>query len=453
MTNPTPNAVDVKNSRFEFIDLVKGDKKYSLLGKMTTFDYYESILSPNITAKISYVDTGGGVKHSGTYDKQERVGTIYNALPIEAQGDEKITFKFSNPLGSLDFTTSPLIITGSKNLDQESKRESVILHLISVAGNKNMEEEVKKNYHQSPSNSTTVKKIGTDILGININTDPTKNKYPFIGNKKKPFEIIMMLAAKSVPLEGNPGYFFYETRNGHNFVAIDTLIDKPPIATYYRTDVNRSSTTTDTNFKIAKASIIKNQNLIDAQKAGVNSSRTVYFNPKTFKEEEIVHVIGNLPKSLGKSEVPKPKNTKPTRTLYSILDVGTTSPDTKESKENTDPKEWQGKIQMRYNSLFSQIIEIEVPLNPTLGAGDIIECKFEMVTEGDKCDGIPDPTQSGAYMIMDLCHHYDTSNCYTSMRVVRDSYGLYTNNKSNNSTKIDNIKMSGNTLGLSNTIA
>ena len=165
-----------------------------------------------------------------------------------------------------------------------------------------------------------------------------------------------------------------------------------------------------------KASIIKNQNLIDAQKAGVNSSRTVYFNPKTFKEEEVDNHMETLPNALGKSEVPTPKNKKPTRNYHRILDVGALSPNTKESKENTDPKEWQGKIQMRYNSLFAQAVDIEVPLNPVLKAGDIIECKFEMVTEGDKCDGVPDPTQSGAYMIMDLCHHYDTSNCYTSMR-------------------------------------
>ena len=86
-------------------------------------------------------------------------------------------------------------------------------------------------------------------------------------------------------------------------------------------------------------------------------------------------------------------------------------------------------------------------------AGNIAEFNFEMVTEGDKCDGIPDPTQSGAYMIMDLCHHFDTTRSYTSMIVVRDTYGLYTNNKTDNSSKIDNVKMSGATLGLSNTIA
>tara|TARA_Y100000004_G_scaffold91312_1_gene102331 strand:- start:2964 stop:4316 length:1353 start_codon:yes stop_codon:yes gene_type:complete len=448
------NAADSKTCKFEFIDITKDSKKIPLIGKMTTFDYYESLLSPNVTAKLSYVDTGGGVKHDGKYDTQERVGTIYNSLPIESQGEEKINFKLTNSLGTLDYTTKTLVINGSANLDQESNRESVILDLISQVGHKNLQEEVRKNYTGLSTNSLIVSKIGQEKLGITINVDPTKNKYPFIGNKKKPFEILMMLATKSVPLEGNPGYFFYETRDGHNFFAIDSLISKTPVATYYKTDVNRSSNTTDTNFKIAKATIVKNQNLVDAEKAGVNSSKRIFWNPKTFIEEEFNETIETLPNALGKNDPPKPTNTKPTRIFYSILDVGALSPDTKETKENSgDPKEWQGKVDMRYNLLLSQAIQIEVPLNPTLKAGDIINCNFEMVTEGDKCDGTPDPTQSGAYMIMDLCHHYDTKRSFTSMLVVRDTYGLYTNNKSNNPAQIDNTLMSGTTLGLSNTIA
>ena len=423
------NAADSKTGKFELLTITKGSKQIPLVGKMTTFDYYESLLSPNVTAMVTYVDTGGGAKHDGKYDTQERSGTIYNALPITSDGTEEVNFKYTNPLGTLDYSTRPLIINGANNPDQESNRESVILSLVSEAAIKNQEEEVKKNYYQNPSNSLTVKKIGNDLLGIDIHTDQTKNKYQFIGNKKSPFDVIMMLAAKSVPVEGNPGYFFYETREGHRFVAIDTLISQQPVAKYYKSDVNRSSVNTDTNFKISKASIIKNQNLIDSLKSGVYSSRSVLFDPQTFEETEVDFKIGTLPKTLGKNEPDKPQSTKHTRTLFGIKDVGALSPLVKKTKDSeSDPTEWQGKVQMRYNLLMAQAAKIEVPLNPVLKAGDIIECNFEMVTEGDKCDGIPDPTQSGAYMIMDLCHHYDTSRSFTSMTVVRDTYGLYTKN-------------------------
>ena len=86
------NAADSKTGKFELLTITKGSKEIPLVGKMTSFDYYESILSPNVTAKISYVDTGGGAKHDGEYDNQERTGTIYNSLPITCDGTEKNKF-------------------------------------------------------------------------------------------------------------------------------------------------------------------------------------------------------------------------------------------------------------------------------------------------------------------------------------------------------------------------
>ena len=61
-------------------------------------------------------------------------------------------------------------------------------------------------------------------------------KYGFIGNLKKPFNILVWLAAKAKPEKGTlPGYFFYQTREGFKFKAIDRLIEdgkKNPKATY-----------------------------------------------------------------------------------------------------------------------------------------------------------------------------------------------------------------------------
>ena len=47
------NAADSKTGKFELLTITKGSKEIPLVGKMTSFDYYESILSPNVTAKIS----------------------------------------------------------------------------------------------------------------------------------------------------------------------------------------------------------------------------------------------------------------------------------------------------------------------------------------------------------------------------------------------------------------
>jgi hypothetical protein len=68
-----------------------------------------------------------------------------------------------------------------------------------------------------------------------------------------------------------------------------------------------------------------------------------------------------------------------------------------------------------------------VPSNTNLRAGDIISCKFPTISRSKKEEY--DKEQSGLYMIKELCHHFDTNGSYTSMKLVRDTFGQYgTNN-------------------------
>jgi hypothetical protein len=427
MANPSSKA------KYQLFTITKNNKTFPLQSKVTSFDYYESLLSPNITAIMTFVDSGlvekGDelVKYDKEYDKQERPGTLYNALPIVGDGSEEIKFKISSALGTLDFSKTPLYVNGASNPDQSSTRESVILSLVSKSAITNQETFVKKNYSKSTNNTQSVRLIVRDLLAIEkFYADETSNKYPFIGNNKSPFDVICMLASKSIPENGNPGFFFYETRDGHYFKSIDNLIDEEPVQTYFRNDVNKSSVSDNSNdFKILSFSINKNQNLINALKSGVYSSRKIVFNPKTFKLEEKQFNIGNLKKSLGKKEVPTPQDKKHTRILFDVKDVGCLSPKVEESNEG-DVSSYQGEVQMRYNLLFTQVAKIQVPCNPNLKAGDIIKCNLEIITPGEKEQGSVDPVESGNYMILDLCHHYDPERSFTAMTLVRDTYGLYT---------------------------
>ena len=416
-------------SNYQILRLTKNGREVSLEGKTTSFDYYESLLSPNVTAVMTVVDTGG-LTYSDEYETQDKRGTIYNALPITGDGSEEVKFKIASKMGTLDFSRIPLYVNGATNPDQESQRESIVLSLVSKAAIVNQETHVKKNYSGSTSNSQSVATIANNILEIpnnRISIEQTSSKYPFIGNNKSPFDVIMMLASKSVPTDGNPGFFFYETKDGHNFRSIDSLISQDPVAEYYKSDVNFSSVNTNNDFKIASFSINKNQNLINALKSGVYSSRRVFFNPKTFDEEETNFTIGTLPKALGKKEAPKPESEKYTRVLYSIKDVGALSPIPAEGNSSGEPEEWQGKVQMRYNLLFTQVVKMQVPCNPNLKAGDVVKCFIETITPDSKQTIAADPVESGNYLILDLCHHYDPQRSFTSMTLVRDTYGLYTN--------------------------
>ena len=120
-------------SKYSEITLTKdrdGEEiKVQLEGKTIAFDYYESIMSPNITANMVVMDTGYSAQYNKKYDKQERVGSIYNALPLT--GNEKLKFRIESSLGELDFVNRPLFVNGSTSPDQNSQREAILLSLFS----------------------------------------------------------------------------------------------------------------------------------------------------------------------------------------------------------------------------------------------------------------------------------------------------------------------------------
>ena len=420
-------------SIYEVLTIDKDGKEVNIQGKTTSFSYYESVLSPNITASLTFIDTGGSIAYDSNYDKQERLGSIYNALPITS--GEKVKFRIRNSnLGALDFERNPLIINSASNLSQTSQQNAILINLISQSSLTNQNSTVYKKYSGNIGNTVgNIIKEYFDVEQNKVRIDDTSNDYSFIGNSQSPFELIMWLAAKSVPSEGNAGFFFYETKTGFNFRSIESLISQQPIATYYRSDAFAANIDNNVNdFKIQSFFISKNQNFLNSLKTGVLNSRNIYFNPKTFEEIEEPFQFTELIKSLGKDTEEPEVDTdissgKFTRTHFDILDIGTHSPEI-DGPDNNDPTQWQAQSTMRYNILFSQVVNMQVPCNLNLRAGDTINCNFEIVTQDSKEQGSDDPVQSGKYLIIDLCHYFNPTRSMTSMTLVRDSYGLYSKN-------------------------
>jgi len=417
-------------SKYEIMVISKKGTEVRLEGKTVAFDYYESILSPNVTATMAVIDTGGSVSYTKDYDKQERVGSIYNALPLT--GREELKFKIRSALGLLDFSTKPLFVNAAVNPDQNSQRESIMLSLFSEGAKLNSESTVIRKYQGNVGDSvkTLINQFLTgksDRVKIN-EIQNTANAYNFVGNSKSVFEVCCNLGSKSVAAKNSVGFFFFETQDGFNFKSIDSLVSKPISQTYFKSEVLQENMNDPKNdFKILSSTIRKNQNVLNAMDAGVFYTRNIYFDPKTFEETEIEYKFtdGKLVKSLGKSAEAPDVNAF-TKTHYTMLDIGTLEP-TVTGSDNNDPKEYQAEAAMRYNILFSQLVDIQVPCNPNLRAGDTIRCEFEMVTQSKKEQGSIDPVQSGKYLIIDLCHHYEPTRSITSLTLARDSYGLYTN--------------------------
>ena len=407
-------------AKYEILRIIKDGKEQPLQGKTINFNYYESLYSPVVSANMMFVDAGGS-----TADDKQNITSIKEGLPITALEDVQV--KIQTKFGTLDFSKDAFKVTSSPIIDQESNRMTVLLNLINDKEIKNSELPIFDRFVGKISD--TVIKILQQKLQISqdkIDVESTKNSYGVTGKGRGALNIILDLCRRSVPVKGDAGYFFYQTQDGFNFKSIDALLSQDPKQKYiYSGALKENIENSDNDFKILIAPTIKkDQDITKALKNGTYVNRNVFFNPQTFEHSEIVFSVDKdgVKKTLGGDLPVKPEDVKGfTKTNHHILDIG--SFEVQNQNPNNDPREWQATSQMRYNLLHSIVMNIQIPCNTELRAGDVIEIDIESQQE-DKVDSPSDEQQGGKYLILHLCHHFDTLRSYTSLTLVRDSYGI-----------------------------
>jgi hypothetical protein len=439
--------MSVKKSIYEefFIESNDKSKTVDIKQGIASFDYYEDIFSPTITAKVIVANTGQSIT-----GKDGKLQSIYNGLPL--RGGERVAIKIAgnsstNP--GLDFasnTADYLYVSSISNVISETQRESFVLNLVSREAITNETTRVPKKFPTSSPIDQSVSNIIKDYLKTDKigKIDKTSNKYGFIGNLRKPFTVLVWLASKAVPdISGDStaGFVFFQTKDGFQFRSIDKLIVEKSKATYTFTEVNKSSIDRDNDFNILKYSTNRNQNLLEKLRLGTYASVRTFYNPLTFeftsqekglfKLSDYSDKLKNLGDDLNLPKISDSSNISlgdiPTRIITQILDIGTIEEDVSRDK-NSDPQKYQSQSIMRYNILFTQTLNMTIPSNTNLRAGDIITCEFPKISSSNSKE--MDDDQSGLYMIKELCHHFDTEGSYTSMQLIRDTFGRHgTNNK------------------------
>ena len=409
--------------------------------RVTSFDYYENILSPFITGTVVISSTSGAAQSKE--DRQNRSGSLHSSLPLRAGC--QLLVKIKNEIGEpLDFSVESdeykkLYVTDVNVLDKNSTSETLQIRFSSRTSWLNETGKVTKRYTGKISES--VKKILKDELSLDdskITVDPSSNSYSFIGMNKRPLDLIAMLCIRSVPSNvANPGYFCYETKSGFKYLSADTLISQDAFERIYKYNgqpIATAETKDDSNnYKMASFNTTHHQNLLSQIRSGVYSSKNVFFNPSTlgFTEIDITVEDKKLTKdpkfsSLGKKEDPPPflfggKGGKRYHRIQSaIFDVGAEAATT---DVNNSPELYYAAGSTRYNILFSQVYSATVPCNTDLEAGHVLKLEIESNSQ-DKEQG-PDESQSGNYIIQALHHHFEPNKSTTSMNLIRDSYGLH----------------------------
>ena len=433
-------------SNYQVLRMEKSDENnpqsIGVEGKTISFNYYESIYSPMITANATIVDTGDSV-----VDKRGNLATIKDGFPLEHDGTETLIFKISNENGTLT-TLEPLVVTASPVTLDQSTRQVLTL-------------ELKSKFSIDSSNNPRLGTYGIGTVDESVKKILKENKLPFRnenieksstldkieGKNETPIDLIFNLTRKCKHVKGAPGFFFYETQEGFNFRSVEGLIEQGmneykenqsvrDVRTYkYFNNQRQDLGSNEDDYNMVKMPILKrDHNLFNALKAGVYNVRIQVKNLLTGEFiDKIVNLLDKDSSYLGskpKKIVDQNENKleKYCKTYSYVIAPGNVDEGVSDKITNS-PAEYEPQAMMRYSMLHSQVLEIQVPCNILLMAGQVIKLEMENVTGGNKVLQRENQHRSGFYLILHLSHHFDPKHSYTSMTLARDTYGLYTSSK------------------------
>jgi len=378
-------------------------------------DYYESIESPSISMTVTFIDIDQVIGREGI------TGGEYIDLTVkDGDVDEfKITSK-----------KQKLILNSVRNMITETNKQVATLEFVSVESIINETARVNKKY--TGNVSETVSKLltngeGSDKKGIQsskkLEKDDALNSYSFVGNLKRPFDTIQWLCPKTQSSSKDFGFLFYETLDGFVFKSIKSLLEQEPI-TYTQTDKPGDQGF----FKILQNNLNQTNDIGMNMRMGMYANRTLYIDIENQTFEEVDFKISQLdlkkpPKLLDGIE------DFPTRLMLRVNDFGVAQKGAK--KDEVQPLSelavYQNKSYVRNNLLFSQSINISIPLNTTLRAGDVINIKLPVKKddEGSKTDSYGnertnDP--SGRYLLSELRHLIGGGSAETQLKLIRDVF-------------------------------
>lgn len=423
-------------SNYTIFQIKKKDLEVPIQGKILNFNYYESIYSPMVTGSIALEDTGGSVENDLGI-----LATIKDGMKIT--GFEEVSFLVTTRYGELDFTKYPLIVTGSPaNLD-ESNRQVALLNMVSKTEMVSSSKPLSRNYPEAPISETVTKilnkelKISKDKLDI----EKTQNQDKIKGNHQGALDCILKMCKKSIPAEGkDPGYFFYETQDGYNFRSIDGLIKKgiesfdneeyAQMHTYYYFGALAAKLDDEygNDFKVLTTPIVRrDEDQLKALRNGLYNVRIITKNSLTGEyKEEVKNLLSDT--NLGEKQEKPVTNEVYLKSYTFHISPGQDDPGVSDTILN-NPANYVPQSNMRYSLLHSQIVQIQVPCNVQLKAGQVIKLYLENITQSNKNEQVYNNLRSGYYMIRDLCHSFTTTNSYTSLTLLRDTRELYRSDK------------------------
>ena len=383
---------------------------YDIVGGNPIIDYYESLDSPTIALTVTFIDIDQVISREGI------TGGEYIDVTVKIGGFDD--FKLTSE-------KHKLMLNSVRNVITETNKQIATLEFITVESIINETARVNKKYAGNVT-GTVKQLLKTDTKGIqtskNLESDEAANSYAFVGNLKRPLDTIQWLCPKAQSSTKNFGFLFFETLDGYNFKSIEKLLDQDSVR-YTHTDRPMEG-----SFKIMQNNLNQTNDIGMNLRLGMYANRTTYVDIENQNVDIVDFDITQL-------DLKKPVKLldgiekHPTRLMLRVNDYGVSQKGSK--KEDTVPESelavYQNKSYIRNNVLFSQSLQISIPINPDLRAGNVIDVRLP-VKKGDGSSGESEQGDeksndpSGRYLISELRHLLGGGKSETQLTLIRDVF-------------------------------
>lgn len=304
-----------------------------------------------------------------------------------------------------------------------------ILHFVSQEAIISSTQLLSKAY-KDKSASDVVRDILVNILGVSkINrVEPTTGLHNYVIASKRPLEALQWLAARSY--NANPGYAYhsFESRDGFEFVSLQSLFKQKPLRKLIydiknsNDEPNSSSDVGKNRGSIENFKILHDFDVLRSTAEGSYSSRLIDVNilSQQFKTSDYTLMTSeNQGLLLNKYKTINDDLLLKSPPAYEKLQVSTST--TSDQRANEVDK-WLMTGRMHRSLLDSYRIKVSIAGDISLRAGDIMEIDVPKFVAADESKEL-DEFRSGKYMIADISHVFRNNGTVDSIiEFVSDSY-------------------------------
>lgn len=405
---------------------------------------FENIESYTMLAELMIFDTAINLVASAPI-----VGTETVEIELQAPTISETTYKWK------------FVVYGIRNRVVSTSKQLYVLDLFSEEALRNETLRVGKVL------KGTGDAIATDLINNYVksdkqivDTEACKYKMKLIPSLKRPFDVITSIlpecvsssANPSVPnsatslsgsggtassqngvtnsvtatsapvISGSAGYMFFERYDGYVFKSIDSMINaslkhKEYVYAYAQSD---KDTAEKNAFKILNYSFSSQENILRKMRYGVYSSMISFFNPSSCEYEEYFFDLSkeypqmyHLGKDESLPETIKTLSQFPTRIMLQCFDHeifhdddDIAAPDQGGSAEFPDfKKQWLAQSISRGIILNNQVLNITIPINFELRAGDKLKVQLpNQSVQSKREEQKYDKSNSGFYLIKKISY-------------------------------------------------